>query len=286
MKFDEKLVALRFDVDSDLVAREWTEFNIAKIDGWWKVDDIIKADVFKSNCARISNQAVEVKQIASELQQAEIFLWDSNFPIDGYECATVQIDDHLLMTYNLGLVKPQTDDRVLLFNEVTIAQRFTSEQFKTSNSVVITDTDGHAWLKVGGELFPKKDAGGCVELLPSDERLANFESAEHQTLMYFDSLAVAHLNRAGCLRAEIDGTTWMKYDDQTATLKLTADLSRLHAQTNLGYKEISKLPVSYKLPDSKNMIGSLDPLLRGFISFGKTVLKIVVKSNIPLPVAP
>jgi len=218
------------------------------------------------------------------------FQWDSEYSIDNYECATVQIDDHFLMTYNLGLVEQQTEGRALVYSDVPLAQRYVSETFKTGNNVVIL-ADGHVWLKVGNELFSKKAVGGCEKLLPADKRIGNFKSTEHQSLMYFDSLTVEHLSRTGCLHAEIDGTTWMKYDDQMAKISLTADLHRLQARTNFSYKEISELPVIYKLLDSEDLFDPVQdadagPLLRGFISFGKTTLKINVKSNIPLPVGP
>jgi hypothetical protein len=298
MKFDEDLVALKYDADSHLVAREWEEYKISRTDGWWKVDDSIKVDVLELNCARITLRALDDPQITgklqpdtSELKQAMSYLWDSEYSIDNYECATVQIDDHFLMTYNLDLVELETDGRALVFNDMTLAQRFYSETFKTGNNVVVLETDGHVWLKVGNELFSKKAVVGCEKLSPSDNRSENFKSTEHQTLMYFDSLAVEHLNYAGCLHAEIDGTTWMKYDDQMAKISLTADLHRLQARTNFSYKEIPELPVIYKLLDSEDLFDPVQdadagPLLRGFISFGKTTLKINVKSNIPLPVGP
>ena len=43
----------------------------------------------------------------------------------------------------LVLVKPQADGSALLYNDVTVAQRYVSEKFITSNDVVILDTDGH-----------------------------------------------------------------------------------------------------------------------------------------------
>ena len=47
----------------------------------------------------------------------------------------------------LVLVKPQTDSSALLYNDDTVAQRYVSEKFITSNDVVILDTDKYAWLK-------------------------------------------------------------------------------------------------------------------------------------------
>ena len=43
----------------------------------------------------------------------------------------------------LVLVKPQTDGSALLYNDVTVAQRYVSQKLITSNDVVIFDTDGH-----------------------------------------------------------------------------------------------------------------------------------------------
>ena len=43
----------------------------------------------------------------------------------------------------LVLVKPQTDSSALLYNDDTVAQRYVSEKFITSNDVGILDTKGH-----------------------------------------------------------------------------------------------------------------------------------------------